>query len=96
MTKPTVGRVVHFYSDAVKANPPGSPAWNGRGFNGQETGPYVAIVTQVFPDADGNVKYANLKVFPPFAPPFDEGSVSEGVDASPGRYWEWPPREGAK
>lgn len=86
LKKPTVGRSVHFYSEAVANRPSGG----GRGFNGVGAGPYAAVVTQVFTDDDGNVTYCNLKVFPPFAPPFDEGSVSEGADKCPGRYWEWP------
>ncbi len=89
--KPSVGRIVHFYSDAVRP-PPGSAS---PGFNGQGKGPYPAIITQVFPDANGDIMYANMKVFPPFAPPFDEGSVSEGEEKCPGRYWVWPPREDA-
>lgn len=81
---PTVGRIVHFHSDAVANRDQRQP---GYGYNGMGAGPYPAIVTQVF-DA-----YVNLKVLPPFSPPFDEGSVSEGADKCPGRYWEWPPRE---
>jgi len=90
--KPTVGRVVHFYSEAVANRSPGNPSY---GHNGMGAGPYPAIVTQVFTDGQGNVTYVNLKVLPPFAPPFDEGSVSEGAEKCPGRYWTWPPREGA-
>jgi hypothetical protein len=90
MSKPTIGRIVHFYSDAVANRDTRQP---GYGYNSSGVGPYPAIVTQVFADGDGNVTYINLKVLPPFAPPFDEGSVSEGADKCPGRYWEWPPRE---
>lgn len=88
MSGPTVGRIVHFYSDAVTNRDSRQP---GYGYNGVGAGPYPAIVTQVFPGGD----YINLKVLPPFAPPFDEGSVSEGAEKCPGRYWEWPPRETA-
>lgn len=91
--KPTVGRIVHFYSDAQKSNPSGNPSWDGRGHNGQGAGPYAAIVGQVFDGAD----YANLFVFDPFAGGLGhwEGSVSEwnGEDDKPARYWVWPPRE---
>lgn len=89
---PTVGRIVHFYSDAVASRDQRQP---GYGFNGMGAGPYPAIVTQVFKNDAGEVTYCNMKVLPPFAPPFDEGSVSEGAEKCPGRYWEWPPREGA-
>lgn len=92
MSKPTVGRIVHFYSEAV-ANRPGTNP--GYGYNGTGAGPYMAVVTQVFPDAEGNILYANLKVLPPFSPPFDEGSVSEGAEKCAGRYWVWPPRDEA-
>jgi hypothetical protein len=93
MTQPSVGRVVHFFSEAVAARNPGQPSY---GFNGVGAGPYPALVTQVFKDAKGAVTYLNLKVFPPFAPPFDEGSVSEGAEACPGRYWTWPAKVEAK
>ena len=91
LMKPTVGRSVHFYSDAVARRSPADP---GRGFNGQGMGPYHAVITQVFTDDHGNVTYCNLKVFPPFAAAFDEGSVSEKPQsgAESARYWEWPPR----
>jgi hypothetical protein len=46
MPKPTVGRIVHFYTK--------NPSLH---FNGQGEGPYPAIVTQSF---DG--PYVNLKV----------------------------------
>jgi hypothetical protein len=82
--KPTVGRIVHFYSDTLLRTGPHN------GFNGQGAGPYAAIVTQAF---DGG--YINLKVTLPFAAAIDEGSVSEKGSpmATAGRYWEWPPRE---
>lgn len=81
--KPTVGRIVHFYSKQRGAN---------GGINGQGEGPYPAIVTQIFDNPEGDVRFINLKVFPPFAPPFDEGSVSQ-QEATPDRYWAWPPQE---
>lgn len=75
--KPTVGRIVHFYNDALDAG-----ANNSIG-----KGPYAAIVTQSF---DG--PYVNLKVLP-YGAPWDEGSVGEKADGVTGRYWTWPPRE---
>ena len=76
---PTVGRIVHFFtSDKSKHS------------NGLANGPYAAIVTQVFP---GQNKAANLKVFPPFKTPYDEGSVAlHDPVHDPERYWCWPPR----
>jgi hypothetical protein len=85
LKKPYVGLPVQFHSDAVaqrRVNDHG-------GFNGVGAGPYAAVVTQVFTDSSGNVMFCNLKVFPPFAPPFDEGSVSEGAESCPARYWTW-------
>ncbi len=78
--KPTVGRIVHFYTGDTSKH-----------FNGQGEGPYPAIITQVF---DGAL-YSNLKVLPPFEGAYDEGSVSHLDDCSDGttRYWVWPPRE---
>lgn len=89
----TVGRIVHFYSQTVADRNPHQP---GYGYNGVGAGPYPALVTQVFTDTDGTVTYCNLKVFPPFAPPFDEGSVAEyqSQHYHPGRAWVWPPRDG--
>lgn len=43
--------------------------------NGAGRGPYSAVVTQVFESC------VNLKVNPPFAPPYDEGSVSHLIEA---------------
>lgn len=76
--KPSVGRIVHFYTvDASKQA------------NGVGKGPYPAIVTQAYPT--GNV--CNIKVFPPFRTPYDEGSVPEFDPVhDPERYWCWPPR----
>lgn len=83
--QPTVGRIVHFYTaDQAKQS------------NGQGNGPYPAIVTQVFaPGTTGQM--CNLKVFPPFKSPYDEGSVHTRQHAEEMnygvRYWEWPPRD---
>lgn len=83
--KASVGRIVHFYTKNVS-----------RHFNGQGEGPYVAVITQVLEDGP----YSNLKVFPPFGEPYDEGSVTydpAGRDSiEPGRCWCWPPREDGK
>lgn len=80
--KPSVGRIVHFYSKQR-----GSQG----GINGVGEGPYPAIVTQIFKSGE-EIRFVNLKVFPPFAVPFDEGSVSEQEEC-PDRYWAWPPRD---
>lgn len=85
---PTVGRIVHFYSDVV-ASRDGTLT---RGYNGMGEGPYAAMVTQVSKNADGEVSFINLKVFPPFGEAFDEGSVPTKAVSSH-RYWEWPPRD---
>jgi hypothetical protein len=81
---PTVGRIVHFYTTNTTKH-----------FNGVGAGPYVAVITQVFPA----FKFYNLKVFPPFDEPYDFGSVMEYADAKidansaePDVYWVWPPR----
>ena len=76
--KPTVGRIVHFYNEALPPN-----ANNGIG-----VGPYAAIVTQVFSSGP----YVNLKVLP-YGNAWDEGSVSEKTEGIVGRYWIWPPRD---
>jgi hypothetical protein len=93
--KATVGRIVHFYSEAIAHKDPSKP---GYGLNGQGSGPYVAIVQQTF---DG--PYVSLKVLGWGVDAWDEGSVSEKPAIGPGvqpgeqhlhgRYWEWPPRE---
>jgi hypothetical protein len=64
--KPTVGRIVHFYNEAL------APAAN----NGTGAGPYAALVTQTF---DG--PYVNLKVMP-YGESWDEGSVSEKAEGA--------------
>ena len=82
--RPTVGRLVNFFYGAAS-----------RGHNGAGSGPYAALITQVFEQQDGTVEYVNLKVFPPFHPDLDAGSVTlrtsrfylEGMS-----YWEWPTR----
>lgn len=82
--KATVGRIVHFYSDAIAG-----PA--GYGLNGQGAGPYPAIVQQTF-----SGPYVNLKVLGWGREAWDEGSVSEGTgneEAGSRRYWVWPPRD---
>jgi len=79
--KPTVGRIVHYYTTS-----------EGLHYNGVGEGPYAALITQVFGEADDS--YANLRVFPPFAESFDSGSVRhKDFDGDTGRYWVWPPRE---
>lgn len=95
--KATVGRIVHFYSEAIANKNPNSP---GYGLNGQGAGPYPAMVMQTFPDGP----YANLKVLGWGENAWDEGSVSEKPVVGPegmqageqhrhSRYWVWPPRE---
>lgn len=76
--KPTVGRIVHFYTSN-----------KSRQSNGQGEGPYAALVTQTFSGSD----FVNLKVLPPMAAPYDVGSVAPGPDETADRYWLWPPRE---
>ncbi len=79
--KPTVGRIVHYYTT------------EGANHNGVGPGPYAAIITQVFGGAADGV-FVNLKVLPPFAETFDSGSVRHRESAAnDGRWWEWPPRD---
>jgi len=75
--KPTIGRIVHFFDAALRAD-----ANNHVG-----PGPYAAVVTQVFDGA-----CVNLKVIVPFGDDRHEGSVPEkkAGDYS-ARYWTWPP-----
>jgi hypothetical protein len=78
--KPTIGRIVHFFTDH-KPNQ----------FNGQGAGPYPAMICQVWSGSG-----ANLKVFPSMGEPFDAGSVmhiSERQEGQALRHWDWPPRE---
>lgn len=89
LKKASVGASVLFYSQITADKNPQHP---GYGFNGQKAGPYAAVVTQVFTDGEGEITYVNLKVFPPFAPPFDQGSVAEVGHrlAQPNLCWTWP------
>lgn len=82
--RPSVGRIVHFYSQRVADR---DPTRAGFGLNGQGEGPYPAIVLQVTP----NGQYVNLHVMG-WGDAWDEGSVSGDKTQSPTRYWEWPPR----
>jgi hypothetical protein len=90
-SKTSVGRTVHFFSQAVADRTPGQP---GYGHNGAGKGPYVAVVTQV------TGPYANLLILPPFGDAFHEGSVLHRDDEQPGaepgavpsRYWVEPTR----
>lgn len=80
---PSVGRIVHAYVPTGSADS-----------NGVRTGPFAALITQVFNSGD-EVTYCNLKVFRPFAPDLDIGSVPEKgsrFHSDGGSYWEWPPR----
>lgn len=79
--KPTVGRIVHFYTQ----NPGAQTNYVGEG-------PYAAIITQVFSDRDD--AYVNLKVFRPYGENVDEGSVRhKDFATNESRHWVWPPRE---
>lgn len=91
---PTVGRIVHFYSTPVANRDPSN---GSRGHNGQGEGPYAAMITQIFSGAESEEpRFVNLLVFPPFAEPFHEGSVSELDPEAPvdpnRRFWAWPPK----
>lgn len=96
---PTVGRIVHFYSTNWGAQACNPAMSSGPGYNGAGTGPYAAIVTQVFA---GTGEFAdrplcNLMVLAPFSGggPIDVGSVRERGpehDESGGAWWIWPPR----
>lgn len=84
--KPTVGRIVHFYTKDTAKH-----------FNGQREGPYVAVITQTFKSNPDHDTMANLKVLPPFGAPWDQGSVHELAQAEAhgqaSMWWVWPPRE---
>lgn len=85
--KPTVGRWVHFYDHNLEGK---THARDGRAtLNGQDAGPYPALVVQAF---DG--PYVNLRVFA-YGGDWSEGSVAEKGDRSSGgetkRYWVWQP-----
>lgn len=82
--KPTVGRIVHFYTKT----PPTKPGSAEPGINAAGEGPYAALVIQRFDSGD----YVSLHVFA-FDYDWMEGSVSEGdPENNPGRCWCWPPR----
>lgn len=59
----------------------------GRTFNGLSDGPFAGVITQVsgnpLVDAD---PYVNVKVFPPFADCFHEGSIKRGNGVDSRRY----------
>lgn len=76
--RPTVGRIVHFYTTIIKKQ------WNG-----VEQGPYAAIITQV--NADGSV---NLDIFPVchIMPRGLETGIEEGEKAGRVCWWVWPPK----
>jgi hypothetical protein len=82
-TKPTVGRIVHFYDYSLAT----SRDKDGIALNGQGAGPYPALVVQTF---DG--PYVNLLVHA-WGGDWREGSVSEKSENNNSRYWVWPPRE---
>ncbi len=83
--KPTVGRIVHFYTKDVSKHS-----------NGQGDGPYPAIVLQTgFSHGDYD-SMSNLHVLS-YGGSYVEGSVSEKSKAEKigdtQRWWEWPPRD---
>lgn len=92
--KASVGRIVHLHSTTIAAR-----GAAGGGINGQGAGPYAAIITQIFTNAEGEVTYCNLTAFPPFADVEVFGSVPEKGSAfdmsndETCHYWCWPPRE---
>jgi hypothetical protein len=73
--KPTVGRIVHFYTRDLKQQ------WNGAG-----QGPYAAVITQAI-----GYEYVSLYVLPncPLMQPRVYQDVPLDKDAS--CWWEWPP-----
>jgi hypothetical protein len=79
MPKPTVGRIVHFYSKIPRMQ------WNNAG-----EGPYAAIITHV--NSDGSV---NLFVFGncQIMPEYKELAVPEGNGQYQACWWCWPPME---
>jgi len=78
---PAVGRIVHVYASHLSQN-------------GVDAGPFAAIITQVFPSSDPAAAYVNVKVFVPIGPVQDITSIAQKgtVYATPGYYWEQPPR----
>lgn len=77
MDRPSVGRIVHFYTDDKTKH-----------FNGQGAGPYPAIVTQVWTD-----DMVNLKVLHWGGTYDEGSVSSHAGDPMGKRYWEWPPRQ---
>lgn len=78
--KPTVGRVVHFYTTDTSKH-----------FNGQGEGPYPALITQVW---SGSM--ANLKVFHyggEYDEGSVSERADAAAVGDTGRFWIWPPRE---
>lgn len=85
--KPTVGRIVHFYTDNQSQQS-----------NGRKQGPYAAIIVGVCGAGDGPNQMVNLKVFADHGADLMLGSVrgNNTVErTSEPRYWEWPPMMGA-
>ena len=64
MFKPSIGRVVHYFTQQTHQQ-----------FNGVGIGPYAAIITQVH--GEGNDPYVTVTVFPPFAAPYTQGSIRQ-------------------
>ena len=88
MSKVRIGDIVYFWTQNTAQHS-----------NGQGSGPYAAMVTQIFFDS-GREGYINLKVFPPFRPPYDEGSVprlktdsEKDTQPLPPRWWAVPVEE---
>lgn len=88
--KATVGRIVHFYDTSLAGVREITRDGKTINLNGQEAGPYPAVVAQTFDTGE----YINLKVMA-WGGDWAEGSVSEKSGAETGmpRYWVWPPRE---
>lgn len=79
--KPTVGRIVHFYTEVP-----------GEQRNSAGRGPYAAVITQVLRD-DGEDR-VNLHVFSPTYNASDMKASGIGRDAlTEKRYWIWPAME---
>jgi hypothetical protein len=81
MLLPTVGRIVHYYNSD-------SSFWS----NGSNEGPYAAIVTQVWPNANDATE-CNLTVFC-WTGPVSIGSISWkeiAKEKNSHHWWEWPP-----
>ncbi len=77
--KPTVGRIVHFYtSDPAKQ------------FNGQGEGPYPAIITQCWTGTMVNLKVLHWGGSFDEGSVSHQDDTQKGDH---NRYWVWPPRE---